>query len=195
MQRTMCEIVRVVLVGFFVYRHLFMTNKVCTKCKETKDVSLFFKAVSNKSGYGSWCKECKSFANKEYNRLNKEKVYARTKAYSKDRPEMRRKAWLKFTYEMSVDQYDHLRKLQDYKCAICGLHESENLKEKLYIDHDHSTSKVRGLLCHFCNSALGKFKDDPALLRRAAQYLEMTTSKADAGNIVGSSTTSAASRC
>jgi hypothetical protein len=31
---------------------------------------------------------------------------------------------------------------------------------------------VRALLCHHCNVSLGRFKDDPALLRAAADYLE-----------------------
>ena len=39
------------------------------------------------------------------------------------------------------------------------------------IDHDHETGKVRGLLCHECNTALGKFGDDPAILLRAVDYL------------------------
>lgn len=146
--------------------------KVCTKCKETKYVSLFFKSAQNKSGYGSWCKECKCSSNKNYNRLNKEKVNARTKAYAQARPEMIRKMRLKHTYGMTIDQYDCLRKLQNYSCALCGSHESKNLKAKLYVDHDHVTSKVRGLLCHLCNSALGKFKDSIDVLEKAITYLK-----------------------
>lgn len=39
-------------------------------------------------------------------------------------------------------------------------------------DHDHSTGKTRGWLCHPCNLGLGMFKDDPALMRAAANYIE-----------------------
>ena len=42
----------------------------------------------------------------------------------------------------------------------------------LCIDHDHTTGKVRGMLCHDCNTSLGKFRDNPDILRKAADYLE-----------------------
>lgn len=51
------------------------------------------------------------------------------------------------------------------KCVICGAN------EKLVIDHDHNTGKIRGLLCGHCNRGLGHFRDDPTLLEFAAQYL------------------------
>jgi len=56
---------------------------------------------------------------------------------------------------------------QNGKCLICGLE-----SQKLYIDHDHLTGKIRGLLCNNCNTALGKLQDDPALCCAAANYLE-----------------------
>ena len=55
------------------------------------------------------------------------------------------------------------------QCVICG-HE-----EKLVVDHDHITGKVRGMLCNHCNRGLGHFRDDPMLLEFAAQYLYAST--------------------
>lgn len=54
-------------------------------------------------------------------------------------------------------------------CAICG---RPPVKRRLCIDHDHVTGKIRGLLCNSCNRMLGYGKDDPVVLRLAADYLE-----------------------
>jgi hypothetical protein len=43
---------------------------------------------------------------------------------------------------------------------------------KLAVDHCHDTGKVRRLLCHNCNRALGLFKDNSDILRKAADYVE-----------------------
>ncbi len=41
------------------------------------------------------------------------------------------------------------------------------------VDHCHVTGKVCGILYINCNNGLGRFRDDPALLRAAADYLDM----------------------
>jgi len=56
-------------------------------------------------------------------------------------------------------------KATTHECVICGA------KEPLVVDHDHTTGKVRGMLCNHCNRGLGHFRDDPMLLEFAAQYL------------------------
>ena len=58
---------------------------------------------------------------------------------------------------------------QDGLCAICERHPEDGV---LRVDHDHSTGKIRGLLCRHCNLALGNMSDDVSLLRKAIAYLE-----------------------
>lgn len=66
--------------------------------------------------------------------------------------------------------YERMAQEQDRLCAICGK-DDRTLKQRLAVDHCHQRGKVRGLLCNQCNLALGAFRDSPALLEAAKQYL------------------------
>ena len=76
-------------------------------------------------------------------------------------------------YGISLEEYYKLIDYQNGGCAICG-REQEPDGRKLSIDHDHSTGKVRGVLCYACNKALGMFYDKPERLEKAAEYLRKT---------------------
>lgn len=82
-----------------------------------------------------------------------------------------RKSHLKIKFGVTPEQYDEVLKQQNFSCAICEKHTLE-FEKRLAIDHDHKTGKIRGLLCMFCNTALGKFNDDVSLLKKAINYLE-----------------------
>jgi hypothetical protein len=77
---------------------------------------------------------------------------------------------------ITIDRYQELVKEQENKCGICGLEETckdpkHDRVRRLSIDHCHRTGNVRGLLCHSCNTAIGKFKDDIELLHKAIRYI------------------------
>ncbi len=98
----------------------------------------------------------------------------RRKDYSEDegyRKDQNRKHALKALYGLTVEQYDDMRKAQDYKCAVCNISEKEAVRGKLYVDHSHKTGQIRGLLCAKCNSAIGLFKEDIAAMERARDFL------------------------
>jgi len=78
-------------------------------------------------------------------------------------------------FGISKYDYDEMYKKQDGKCAICGKKETIikcGKIQQLSVDHDHSTGRIRGLLCFHCNSGIGKFGDNSELLRKAADYLD-----------------------
>lgn len=78
-------------------------------------------------------------------------------------------------YGMTLEEYAKLVEDHAGNCAICGGQGFELVpgqKNLLVIDHCHSTLKVRGLLCHNCNRALGLFQDNVESLKKAIEYLE-----------------------
>ena len=78
---------------------------------------------------------------------------------------------LKRRYGITLAEYDQMFEDQNGKCAICGTTEPGGRNGRFHVDHNHVTGVVRGLLCHHCNTALGKFGDDEATLQRAIDYL------------------------
>lgn len=72
-------------------------------------------------------------------------------------------------YGISAEQYAEMVARQKGRCEVCD--EAPD-KGGLHVDHNHATGAVRGLLCVRCNTALGKLRDDPRILRAGANYLE-----------------------
>lgn len=78
-------------------------------------------------------------------------------------------------YGLSLQQIDAMWEAQGRKCAICRRSiktYGRVIAEKAYVDHNHETGEIRGLLCHHCNTMLGMAKDNPELLMAGAAYLE-----------------------
>lgn len=72
-------------------------------------------------------------------------------------------------YGLTFKQVQGMFYEQRGRCAICQV---PFIEGTYHIDHDHSTSRVRGLLCTRCNSGLGFFKDSISNLSGAIRYLE-----------------------
>lgn len=76
-------------------------------------------------------------------------------------------------YGITQEVFDAMLCQQFGKCLICEVTLSGETKNTTpHVDHCHSTKKNRGILCSPCNLMLGNSKDSPAILRRAAEYLE-----------------------
>lgn len=90
---------------------------------------------------------------------------------SRDHEKVREKAWER-RYGITRKDYNEMLWSQGGVCAICGTDTIGRGHKYFHVDHDHKTGSVRGLLCDLCNRGLGYFKDSPAFLERAADYLK-----------------------
>lgn len=125
--------------------------KTCRVCKEHLELDTFIVDKRNKDGRGARCKPC----------------YNKTKKYS---PEVQRRYKEKSLYGLKPGEYDAMYESQKGACKICA----KNF-DRLYIDHDHKSGKVRGLLCHSCNVAIGHLADNTEVLNNAINYLNEST--------------------
>lgn len=69
-------------------------------------------------------------------------------------------------FGVTPEMYD--KYVRNGSCHICG-----GTGPLMALDHCHTTGKARGVLCRGCNTGLGCFKDNPALLEAAASYLRL----------------------
>jgi len=173
--------------------------KYCTRCKIEKPLTEFNKQAGLKDGLTYKCKPCASACAKEWANKNREYVreYCRKKyamnpqpkkdsakryreanldkareANKKWRMKNKEKARDKFLfvrYGLSTEKYESMFKSQNGGCRSCGKQSLDG--KRLFVDHDHNTGTVRGLLCHHCNAGIGHFFDDPFLLQCAIKYL------------------------
>jgi len=93
------------------------------------------------------------------------------KKYRESRKEENRENWLKSNFGINLEEYNNMLEKQNHCCDICGLHKSSFIRH-LAVDHCHTTNKIRGLLCVNCNLAIGNFKDDIIVLKKAINYLQ-----------------------
>ncbi len=134
--------------------------KSCSRCKLTKPLSSFSFYKEKKDGSRTpktRCKTCAVEVTREYRIKHPEKVKlwnAKTK--------------LRIYYDLSWESYQKMVDDQNGVCAICS---KPPTVKALCVDHSHATNVVRGLLCDKCNQGLGRFNDDPIILKRAISYL------------------------
>lgn len=77
-------------------------------------------------------------------------------------------------YGISPEQYDEMLRTQNNACKVCLTNFTTT--KRCCIDHDHTTGKVRGLLCSSCNAGLGMVRDSEFRLARLIAYLRWSGS-------------------
>jgi hypothetical protein len=123
-----------------------MKLHICVGCQAHLPKTSFRKHWAAKNGLSTWCKICSKERSEKYRE-------GRTRA------KLRK-------YGLTPEDYQDLVKQQENCCAICRTN-----NYPLVIDHNHETNQVRGLLCSYCNTGLGFFRDRPELLNLASNYL------------------------
>jgi hypothetical protein len=169
----------------------------CGRCKQLVQVGNFSPSYRGKAG--TWCRPCFASYHRgepapnvqhepracavcgniyvpKHLKASAEFCSRRCKDLSRSRSPKRRDQRLRREYGITLADYEALLVKQKNRCAICRVEKPAGRWDVWHIDHCHDKGHVRGILCSSCNHGIGQFRDDPALLRRAADYLEAPVS-------------------
>jgi hypothetical protein len=164
-----------------------MESKPCKVCGVIKPLDRFYRTPGTRDGRRGDCIDCNLAVKARRHAQNPEPARERTRRWMADNParsaENRRKfiesggkkladrrSYLKRTYGITLEEYDAKLAEQGGVCGICEREPNPDIS--LHVDHDHETGAIRGLLCFPCNQAIGSLREDPFLLRAAADYLD-----------------------
>lgn len=146
--------------------------KKCPKCKIEKTQNEFWRDPSRSGGLDGHCKSCRKEAQRKWRQTEKG-ILSRKQREARRTPRDWMSLNLKYMYGITIEQKNKMLIEQKEMCAIC----SHKLSlTGSFVDHDHSTNKIRGLLCTVCNTGLGMFKDSEVNLQNAITYLIRTKS-------------------
>lgn len=151
------------------------TQKVCEECG-----SAFFSPTGRARFCAAICRMRKwTRDNPHQARATKKAIYERKRAdgfqpydplYYAANKSSHIARYRKWKYGIAADQMDVLLRGQEFCCGSCKRPFSDALP--FSIDHDHTTGKVRGLLCKSCNNRLGKCGDGMVGLIARKERLE-----------------------
>jgi hypothetical protein len=149
-------------------------QKICSKCKETKKFSEFYKRNGKpksecKKCHYEWCKKYSKTEN-GFLAAKKAKLKLLSVPSKKERFKKQQKFWtIAKKYNISEKEYFEMLNNQNNKCSIC----KEEISDKTaVVDHNHASGKVRDLLCRNCNTGLGMFFENIFNFKNAVTYLE-----------------------
>lgn len=156
-------------------------TKRCPTCGVEKPHGEYGKNKSRSDGLSFYCKPCLRARDAQWRAANPHQAELNRERLSRLRiedPDRYFDYLYRSKFGISLAEYEALLAGQGGGCAICG-HQPQGDSPRLAVDHDHACCPgrrscgrcVRGLLCASCNNGLGRFKDSPALLRRALEYV------------------------
>jgi hypothetical protein len=131
--------------------------KVCTRCGIEKSVTDFWAQRTRGNRPNPECKSCSL-------------IRSRARPYTKRTPTQTRKYNLKNKYGISLQEYQDMFDKQEGLCGICQ--QPPKTGQLLFVDHSHTSGKVRNLLCSRCNTILGHIECNPTILPGIVNYLK-----------------------
>lgn len=159
------------------------TLKRCSTCGDEKSLTEFHNDKNGKNGKARLCKVCACLksskwhisnpekaraARSRYQKENKDSLNLKAREYRRTHPEKVQNSKRLYRYGITEGEYEVMLQNQNGVCMICGRPPKKN---RLNLDHSHTTGKIRDLLCIKCNGGLGYFNDDPSLMLKAVEYL------------------------
>ena len=156
-------------------------------CRGCGEIYLIADMPPNQRATGGTDPHCHKCLGKRHKRWRDQNIeYVRENARSLARKRMSavdpikqrlraKRARLKRSYGLTIEAYEEMRSAQQNKCAICETELSNRGwgPTSPQIDHNHTTGKVRAILCNRCNRGLGMFGDDAEKMTKAIIYLIM----------------------
>lgn len=120
---------------------------------------------------------------KRYYQRHPDKLKAKQKRdYKKRRTtiaykQLRRDNALQRLYGITLDNFNQLVLIQNGLCAICKLPPKVRkvrggIAQSLCVDHNHTTTRIRELLCADCNLLVGQIEKNRQLVTPILQYLD-----------------------
>ncbi len=144
----------------------------CSTCHELKPLAAFSpRSAHRKSGE---CRECNSAAARERRQARSAEWHQNRRAEQRAHYAQNKETYRAYNlarYNITRDEYDHLLASQGGVCACCGAASNPNGK-RLFVDHDHETGAIRGIVCINCNRGIAAFGDDIAGVKQALDYLK-----------------------
>lgn len=163
--------------------------KTCQKCLASKALDQFHKCARAKDGRQGRCKPCAIAAAREHYETHREQATITrrawqaknakkhgeaTKKWRAAHPDKWRLMQVKRVYGLSESEYRELEARANGVCGICKKPPEGDGRgmRQLHVDHNHTTGKVRALLCKKCNLAVGYLEENAGRARDLAIYLD-----------------------
>ena len=149
-------------------------KRTCKICNDMKDLAEF-------QPQGYQCRKCRNEKRRVYwaalpveERKKRQKSVEYQKQYREKNLEKvkedSRNRHLKRMFGITLDEYNTMLTQQNNGCAICQQACATGMN--LAVDHDHTTGKVRALLCKNCNTAIGLLGEDTNRMAKAIEYIQ-----------------------